>query len=755
MSYSPPLSHSFLDIDVSATDLPKLLNAIEEASHSNGPSIVGNHNLHSLYLYHYHPDIRPFFGLSSFNFADGTPIVWLGKLFGAPLKSPHRVTYVDLLMPLLEMGNKLGWKVFFLGGKPDNASRIQEFVNEKFPQLNFQSHHGYFNRKSDSEENQKVLETINDFAPTLLLVGMGMPIQESWIAQYHEQLNTRVIMNGGACFDYFIGEQKKPPRWLGPMGLEWLYRLFSNPKRLYKRYLIEPIFLVPIIARHFFRSKVGKAALLVLCTLLSGIFSAQAQEKDSTALQQISIESINTLSTGGMQPHYHLFNREGVLPDEGAASALLTNYERTDSFHKHIGLHTEASLLLRTATPWARLQRFSASLKVGDLFLQAGRFNYSPGPAFDALSSGSLFLSQNAVPLPQVVLGSRDLSIAPLREYAGLIGHFSLGYLGHSSVTFDRLFHHKSAGIRIGPRNTTCFTASLNHSVIFGGALRSGIDIPTELWNVITAKGSEENTVLSGETANRIGSHIGVYHFSLKQRVKHWYVQLYYQYMFEDNSGRRGFRENLDGLYGIKFRNRKRRPFIKQITYELIHTTYQSGEGLPDTSVAGAVQNGVRLGGRDDYYNNYLYRDGYTYKGLVLGNPLLLTYNRTLQFWDSYNNYGVQIVNNRLLAHHMAMTGFLGEKWRYDLMLTLCKNYGTYTANHGGRFEWSDLNPNFDPRNNPFHHIPKQVHSFLRLTHDLATTMKKHKLMASLSVAFDHGDMYTSAGLLGSIKYTM
>ena len=103
---------------------------------------------------------------------------------------------------------------------------------------------GYFDATPGSLGNTAVLAAIKDFAPHVLFVGMGMPRQELWIADNLASLPLVPILPVGAAFDYEAGVQKAAPRWMGRLGVEWLFRLFADPKRLFARYCIEPWFLI-------------------------------------------------------------------------------------------------------------------------------------------------------------------------------------------------------------------------------------------------------------------------------------------------------------------------------------------------------------------------------------------------------------------------------------------------------------------------------------------------------------------------------
>lgn len=162
---------------------------------------------------------------------------------GKPLEPEHRVTYVDWVRPLMAEAKRQGWRIFHLGGKPGVAERAAEKLRSEFPGLLLQTHHGYFDMAG--KENKDILEKINAFRPHVLMVGMGMPRQEHWVLDNLEHLGVNAILTAGACFDYVAGAIPTPPRWMGRLGLEWAYRLFSEPRRLWRRYLVEPWYLVP------------------------------------------------------------------------------------------------------------------------------------------------------------------------------------------------------------------------------------------------------------------------------------------------------------------------------------------------------------------------------------------------------------------------------------------------------------------------------------------------------------------------------
>lgn len=246
-------SYKFLGIWVNALNISELNALIAEAITSNQRWVIAHHNLHSIYIYHHDPKMPAFYAKADYTHIDGMALVLLGRLLGFPLMREHRVTYADWITPLIAEATQQGWRVFYLGSKPGVAEQAVKILQEKFPNLQMATAHGYFDACPDSQENKAVLDAINAYQPHVLMVGMSMPRQEHWILDNLEQLSTNAILPSGAALDYVAGAIPTPPRWAGQFGLEWLFRLIAEPRRLGERYLIEPWFLVRVFLAERFK----------------------------------------------------------------------------------------------------------------------------------------------------------------------------------------------------------------------------------------------------------------------------------------------------------------------------------------------------------------------------------------------------------------------------------------------------------------------------------------------------------------------
>ncbi len=193
------------------------------------------------------------------------PLIYWGKALGLPVSSEHRCTYLDWRDDFWAVAAQRGWRVFYLGGAPGVAEEAATRLMKQWPGVHIATHHGYFDQDPASRDSAQVLAQINVFQPHVLMVGMGMPIQERWITRNYEALATGVVLSVGAAFDYEAGVQTAAPRVLGALGLEWLFRLASQPRRLFRRYLIEPWSLAALamsdVDRYILRRPVPAARL--------------------------------------------------------------------------------------------------------------------------------------------------------------------------------------------------------------------------------------------------------------------------------------------------------------------------------------------------------------------------------------------------------------------------------------------------------------------------------------------------------------
>jgi exopolysaccharide biosynthesis WecB/TagA/CpsF family protein len=250
----PPVSsYSLLGIRVDAFDMHSLVRVTAEIIAAGKSHVIAYHNMHSFYIWYHNAKMREFFSLADHTYIDGMPLIAMGRIMGLPLQRQHRTTNLDLLPLIAAEAARQGWRIFFLGSKPTVGEKAAKQMRKNHPGLKILTYHGHFNPARSGQENQAVLSEIRAYAPHILLVGMGMPRQELWILENRREIVANVICPVGAIMDYLAGVVPTPPRWLGPVGLEWLYRLLAEPARLSRRYLWEPWFVLGKMTSQYLR----------------------------------------------------------------------------------------------------------------------------------------------------------------------------------------------------------------------------------------------------------------------------------------------------------------------------------------------------------------------------------------------------------------------------------------------------------------------------------------------------------------------
>lgn len=234
-----------LGVSVNPLTEGDLNNTILDSVSQNKKIVIGHHNLHSIYLSNRDKKMERFYNRADVIYIDGMPIVYWARLLGYKVSRKQRVTGLDWIYSLVSLAEQHSWRIFHLGGKPGIAQIAADRLRAQFPRLAIKVHHGFFSES----ENDAVIRIINDFNPNILIVGMGMPKQEHWILDNYHNVETNVLLAFGACFDYIAGAIPYPPRWTGRVGLEGVYRLISEPRRLCRRYLIEPFYIIPLMFR--------------------------------------------------------------------------------------------------------------------------------------------------------------------------------------------------------------------------------------------------------------------------------------------------------------------------------------------------------------------------------------------------------------------------------------------------------------------------------------------------------------------------
>jgi N-acetylglucosaminyldiphosphoundecaprenol N-acetyl-beta-D-mannosaminyltransferase len=244
-----PREYRMLGVRVSAMTVQDWVGAVRHAVASGERCLMVGQNLHSVFLAHRDARLRALQERADHVRIDGLPLVWMGRSLGLPLLPEHRSGFMDLFDPLFREAQAGRWRVYFLGSTPATCARALQEVGRRYPGVALAGADGYFDMSPASPGNAERLAAIRAFAPDVLIVGMGMPRQEAWMLANVDRLDVPAVVACGACMEYVAGTVRAAPRVLSRLGLEWLFRLAVEPRRLASRYLVEPWFVLRLWCR--------------------------------------------------------------------------------------------------------------------------------------------------------------------------------------------------------------------------------------------------------------------------------------------------------------------------------------------------------------------------------------------------------------------------------------------------------------------------------------------------------------------------
>jgi N-acetylglucosaminyldiphosphoundecaprenol N-acetyl-beta-D-mannosaminyltransferase len=248
----PQAIRPFLGIRLHDFTLPELVDTLAASVPvaKTRPVVFGYINVYGLNLSYSDPEFRRIINAQDYVFCDGYGIKWGASLMGQRLR--QRMTPPDWIDLLFRRALQDGSSFFLIGDSEKVIAKFRAQVEATFPGIRILGHQsGFFDHFG--AEGQKLAETIHGLAPDYVLVGMGMPLQEKWVNHFLPILGRGVYLPVGALFRWYVNEEKRAPKWMTDNGLEWFARLLSNPKYVWRRYLIgNPLYVLRLLRARLF-----------------------------------------------------------------------------------------------------------------------------------------------------------------------------------------------------------------------------------------------------------------------------------------------------------------------------------------------------------------------------------------------------------------------------------------------------------------------------------------------------------------------
>ena len=309
-----------------------------------------------------------------------------------------------------------------------------------------------------------------------------------------------------------------------------------------------------------------------------------------------------------------------------------------------------------------------------------------------SVTGGDFMFSGNARTMPGVNLSS-DWIYFESGRWVGVRGNFSHYWMTDNRYMMESMLHDKSLNVKVALGRKVDLVLGFHHYAQWGGHDRDMIPQPhsfSDYVRVLFAQRGGEDA-LKTDQLNVLGNHLGREWVRVVWRASGFDMTFQYDKPFEDDSGRR-FRNFPDGVWTLQFVLKDRDGWISDVTCEVINTTWQSGD-LHDRPATEEEMKGqdkddpyygkVVLGGRDDYFNNHVYRSGWTNFGRIMGLPLILP------GIPGADGYVSRIVNNRVRGYHLGLEGLISRRLPYRFKATYTENFGCYSQAHYSAFAFA------------------------------------------------------------------
>lgn len=228
----------FMNTEVDNLTMEETLERIDELILENKNSYVVTPNVDHIVQLERGGPLTKVYKNADLILTDGKPLIWISKWYGTPIK--EKISGSDLFPHLCSLAAKNGYRMYFLGAAEGVAAKAAENLEKRFPGLQVVGTYSPpFGFEKDETEMEKIKTQIKDVHPHILIVGLGCPKQELFILNHKEELGVPLSLGLGASLDFEAGNIKRAPKWMANHGLEWVYRIFQDPKRLAKRYLVD------------------------------------------------------------------------------------------------------------------------------------------------------------------------------------------------------------------------------------------------------------------------------------------------------------------------------------------------------------------------------------------------------------------------------------------------------------------------------------------------------------------------------------
>ncbi|MDA0350818.1 MAG: WecB/TagA/CpsF family glycosyltransferase [Chloroflexi bacterium] len=227
--------YDLLGVHVSTTSFEAARDRVLAAPRNGTKLAVHYVSVNTIVEANSQPDLKELLNRGDLVAPDGVPLVWLGRLHGHTMT---RTYGPDSMLAIIDRGREHGYTHYFYGGGPGVPELLKERLESLYPGIAVVGVYSPPFRALTPEEDEAVVRRINEANPDFVWIGLGSPKQDRWVADHRSRLNAAAVLAVGAAFDYNAGLLRKAPGWMQRSGLQWFFRLVTEPRRLWKRYTV-------------------------------------------------------------------------------------------------------------------------------------------------------------------------------------------------------------------------------------------------------------------------------------------------------------------------------------------------------------------------------------------------------------------------------------------------------------------------------------------------------------------------------------
>lgn len=239
----------FMNTEIDNLTMQEALQAIDQLIQENKSAYVVTPNVDHIVQLETNKELQAVYKNASLILTDGKPLLWIANWYGTPIK--EKISGSDLFPLLCSMAAAKGYTMFFLGANEGVAAKAAENLTNRFKGLQVvDTYSPPYGFERDPVEMDKIKSMIKKSKPDILIVGLGCPKQEKFMYYHCKELRVPISFGLGASFDFEAGNIKRAPRWMANHGLEWLFRITQDPKRMVKRYLVDDLKIWSLIFKY-------------------------------------------------------------------------------------------------------------------------------------------------------------------------------------------------------------------------------------------------------------------------------------------------------------------------------------------------------------------------------------------------------------------------------------------------------------------------------------------------------------------------